>query len=98
MGHAREVNVVESLARLIERRHEHRMPMTVQDRPPRRNCIDDLAAIGQMQELVLGAGADERRFRFAERAVGMPNDLSISFNDAHGQMLARRDRWLLSLS
>ena len=66
MGDPGEMHVIERCSGLMKRSQENRVTMSVQDRPPRRNAVNDLAAIGQEKILVLSADADQRRVRIAE--------------------------------
>ena len=53
------------------------MPVPVQDRPPRRDAVDDFASVRKVQKFILRANASERLIRAQERCVWMPNGSSI---------------------
>ena len=73
MRHPREQDVIDPLRRLGQRSHQRRMAMPVQDRPPRRDAVDDLAAVGQFQKFVVRPDARQRLIRVQQRRVRMPN-------------------------
>ena len=43
VGDAGELDVVQRLGGLVKRGHQHGMPMSVEDRPPRGDAVDDCA-------------------------------------------------------
>src|SRR5262249_39679259 len=82
MGHAREMDVVDLCGGLRECRHQRRTPMAMQNGPPRRDSINEFAAIRERQELVTSADDGQWRFRLSKRSVGMPDDVAVALNQA----------------
>ncbi len=80
MGDAREVHMIERLRGFVHGRQQNRISMAMQNRPPRGNAVDDLAAIIQEKKFILGPDADQGRIRLTQRSVGMPDRLAIAIN------------------
>ena len=72
-----------------DRLHDGGRPVTVQDGPPRRDAVDDAAAVGKREEFAIGGNDGERFVAAAQRRIRMP-DTPIS-RDPKGS--ARRSRF-----
>ncbi len=79
MCHPGEQHVVDPLRRVRERSHQRRMTMPDQDRPPRRDGVDDLASVGQFEKFSARTDAWQRLIAAKKRRVGMPNGAPVFF-------------------
>src|SRR5262249_44017009 len=73
---AGEEDVIVRPGRLLERRHERRMAVAVQDGPPRGDAVDDPPTAREVEELVLGAEANQGRVSCPQGRVRVPQRLA----------------------
>jgi hypothetical protein len=83
VGEAAEHDVGQTLELRAHRGFDMRMAIAVDDRPPGRHPVDQLAAVGEAQSYALGRFHGEERIRLGRR-VGVPHGAAIPLGEREG--------------
>src|SRR5207253_1645325 len=74
-----EVYMVEARSRFLQSTHEVGVPVSMQDRPPGGDRVDDPPPAGaDCKKLIACPPANQRRVFVQKRRIGMPDVISIS--------------------
>ena len=73
-----EEHVIHLASGRVERGHQRWMPVPVQDRPPRRNTVDQFAAVSEFEKFAIRTHDHQRIIRFPQRCVGVPDGRAIA--------------------